>query len=119
MRAMVSAMTLAMVLATAPAVGQTGGGQPQVQDPEPEHVTIKNRLMCRSQRSLREALRAIDYKDQDALNALQDCFYSIEDVPALVLQDSVSMIKIRLFGASGRIVEYWTLPGSVRRADKR
>lgn len=85
---------------------------------EPEHVTIPNRLMCSSQRSLREALRAIDYKDQTGLALLHDCHYSLGGVPALILQDSISMIKIRLFG-SAKVVEYWTLPDTVRVADKR
>jgi hypothetical protein len=87
--------------------------------PEPAHVTVKDRVMCGSQRSLREALRAIEYKDSAALHLLRDCHYSVDQVPALVLQDNISAIKVRLFGENDRIVEYWTLPDTVKPAGKR
>jgi hypothetical protein len=87
---------------------------------EPQHVTVPHRLMCGSQRNLREALRAVDNKDNAALSILSaDCHYSADGVLALVLQDNISAIKVRLFGASGRVVEYWTLPDTVKPVDKR
>ncbi len=89
-------------------------------DPQPQHVTVPRRLMCTSQRALREALHAIDYKDRATLQVLTaDCHYSADGVLALVLQDNISTIKIRLFGANDRVVEYWTLPDTVRPIDKR
>jgi hypothetical protein len=87
---------------------------------EDEYVTGKDRIMCSTQQSLREALRAIDNKDRVLLRTVQGCHYSNEGVHAEILQDNVSMLKIRVGppGEPGRS-EFWVLPDSVKPAGRR
>lgn len=82
-----------------------------------EYVTLGNKLMCKTQQSLREALRAIDNKDRQTLRTVQGCHYSLEGVRAEVLQDNVSMFKVRLgdAGAANR-EEFWILPDTIKPA---
>jgi hypothetical protein len=87
---------------------------------EPELVTNRDRILCRTQQSLREALRAIDAKDRTTLRTVQGCHYSIEGVHADLLQDSVSMIKIRVGPPDDpNRAEFWTLPDTVKPAGRR
>lgn len=85
-----------------------------------EYITARDKLMCRTQQSLREALKAIEAKDRQLLRTVQGCHYSIEGVRAEVLQDSVSMLKIRL-GEVDQATrdEFWVLPDSIKPASGR
>jgi hypothetical protein len=82
---------------------------------EEEYVTVRDRLICTTQQSLREALRGIDNKDRAFLRTVQGCHYTMDGSPAVLLQDNVSMIKIRL-GATqpGAPTDFWTLPDSIK-----
>ena len=83
-------------------------------------VTNRDRLICTTQASLREALQAIEKKDRQALRLVQGCRYSIDGVPAELLQDNVSMIKVRLGPPEQPDRhEFWTLPDTVKPANKR
>ncbi len=81
-----------------------------------EYVTTRDKLMCKTQQSLREALKAIEAKDRPTLRTVQGCLRSVEGAGAEVIQDSVSMLKIRL--VEGR-EEYWILPDTVKPANRR
>jgi hypothetical protein len=76
-----------------------------------EYVTLNGKLMCKTQQSLREALRAIDTKDRALLRTVQGCHQSIEGVRAEVLQDNVSMLKVKV-GEAGE--EFWILPDTIK-----
>ncbi|MBV8170096.1 MAG: hypothetical protein JO021_25160 [Alphaproteobacteria bacterium] len=78
-----------------------------------EYVTANGKLMCTTQQSLREALKAIDTKDRALLHTVQGCRQSVGDVPAEILQDNVSMLKIRLLNDDRK--EFWVLPDSVKQ----
>ncbi|MBI3512568.1 MAG: hypothetical protein HY060_00595 [Proteobacteria bacterium] len=85
-----------------------------------QFVTNRDRVMCRTQQSLREALNAIDTKDRAAMHIVQGCRYSVEGVHAEVLQDSVSMIKIRIGPPDDpNRSEFWALPDTVKPAGRR
>ncbi len=85
-----------------------------------EYVTVRDRFLCTTQQSLREALRAVDSKDRDTLRTVQGCRYSVDGVRAEVLQDNVSMVKVRLGQPDDeRRPEYWTLPDTVKPANRR
>jgi hypothetical protein len=87
---------------------------------EQEMVTARDRIMCRTQQSLKEALRAIEQKDRNLLRTVQGCHYSIDGVPAEVVQDNVSMIKVRLGARDDpNRSEFWTLPDTVKPAGRR
>ncbi len=87
---------------------------------EDEYVTGKDKIMCLTQQSLREALKAIAEKNRDLMRTVQGCNYTIEGVRALVIQDNVSMVKIRLGQESDPTrAEFWTLPDSIKPANKR
>jgi hypothetical protein len=87
---------------------------------EEQLVTNRDRLLCRTQQSLKEALRAIEYKDRALLRTVQGCHYSIEGVHADLMQDNVSMIKIRVGPPDDpNRSEFWTLPDTVKPANKR
>ena len=87
---------------------------------EDEYVTGKDKIVCLTQQSLREAMTAIRTKDRALLRTVQGCHYSIEGVRAEVLEDSVSMIKIRLGQPSDPDrAEVWTLPDSIKPANRR
>lgn len=85
-----------------------------------EYVTAREKLMCRTQQSLREALKAIEAKDRQMLRTVQGCHYTLEGVRAEVVQDNVSMLKIRLgeTDQSNR-EEFWVLPDSIKPAGRR
>jgi hypothetical protein len=87
---------------------------------EGDYVTARDRLMCTTQQSLREALRAVDTKDRALMRTVQGCHYSLEGVHAELIQDNVSMIKIKL-GVPGdpNRLEFWTLPETIKPANKR
>ena len=85
-----------------------------------QYVTQRDRLMCRTQQSLREALRAIDSKDRTTLRTVQGCHYSIEGVHAEVLQDNVSMLKIKVGPPNDpNRFEFWVLPDTVKPVGRR
>jgi len=52
--------------------------------------------MCRTQQALRNGIRAIESRDRNAIRALDDCHFSVDGIPATVIQDNISQIKIRL-----------------------
>jgi len=60
--------------------------------------------------------KAIEAKDRPTLRTVQGCLRSVDGAPAEVIQDSVSMLKIRL--VEGR-EEYWILPDTVKPANRR
>jgi hypothetical protein len=80
---------------------------------EPSYVTVRDRLMCRTQLALRDALRAIDNKDKNLMDTVDGCHYSIDGVPATVLQDNINRIKIRL-SANGQRADMWTVPEAIK-----
>ena len=84
------------------------------------YVTQGRRVMCATPQSLREALHAIDNKDRTLMQTVQGCHYSKEGVRAEVLQDNISMIKIRLGEPDDpNRVEFWTLPETIKPANGR
>jgi hypothetical protein len=85
---------------------------------EDEYVTMGNRIMCRTQQSLRESMKAIETKDRNLMRSVQGCNYSLDGVSAILLQDNVSMIKIRV-GHGGVDNDFWTLPETIKPANKR
>jgi hypothetical protein len=80
---------------------------------ETTFVTVHDHLMCRTQLALRDALRAIDSKDKVQMGALDGCHFSIDGVPAIVLQDNINRIKIRL-SADGQRADMWTVPEAIK-----
>ncbi len=85
---------------------------------EEEYVTVRDRIMCRTQQSLRESMKAIETKDRNLMRTVQGCNYSLDGVAAILLQDNVSMIKIRV-GHGGQDNDFWTLPETIKPANKR
>src|SRR5260221_13489087 len=63
---------------------------------EEEYVTVRDRIMCRTQQSLRESMKAIETKDRNLMRKVQGCNYSLDGVAAILIQDHVSMINIRV-----------------------
>jgi hypothetical protein len=87
---------------------------------EDEYVTGRDKIMCTTQQSLREAVKAIVDKNRDLMRTVQGCNYSIDGVRAEIIQDNVSMVKIRLGQPSEATrAEFWTLPDSIKPANKR
>jgi len=85
-----------------------------------EYVTGRDKIMCTTQQSLREALNAIQQKNRTMLETVQGCHYTIDGIRAELLQDNVSMIKIRLGQPDQpNRQEFWTLPDSIRPANRR
>jgi hypothetical protein len=85
-----------------------------------EYVTGKDKILCLTQQSLREVMKAIADKNRDLMHTVQGCHYSIEGVHAEVVQDNLNMIKIRLGDSSQSThSEVWTLPDSIRPANRR
>jgi uncharacterized protein YlxW (UPF0749 family) len=85
-----------------------------------EYVTGRDRLMCKTQQSLREAIKAIDAKDRQTLSTVQGCHRTIDGVRAEVIQDNMSMVKIRVGDADqADRQEFWTLPDSIKPASRR
>jgi hypothetical protein len=84
------------------------------------YVTIRGQIMCTTQEMLRQALQAIRDKKPEILRTVQGCRESIAGVRAELLQDNVSMIKIRLGELSETVrPEYWTLPETIKSPNKR
>jgi hypothetical protein len=87
---------------------------------EDDYVTGKDKIMCATQQSLREAINAIQTKNRELIRTVQGCHYTIEGVHAEIMQDNVSMIKIRIGDpAQPNRDEFWTLPDSIRSANRR
>jgi hypothetical protein len=87
---------------------------------EDEYVTGRDKIMCTTQQSLREAVKAIAERNRDLMHTVQGCNYTIEGVRAEILQDNVSMVKIRLGQPDEpHRAEFWTLPDSIRPANRR
>jgi hypothetical protein len=80
---------------------------------DPDYVTVRDRLMCRTQQALRDGLRALETKDKFLMSTVDGCHFSIDGVPALVLQDNISRIKIRL-RADGEQADMWTTPEAIK-----
>jgi hypothetical protein len=103
-------MRLAIVATGLIALAATGAARAE----EPTiYVTVRDRLMCRTQAELRDGLRAIETKDKDLMETLDGCHYTIDGIPAIVLQDNISRIKIRL-SADGERADMWTIPEAVK-----
>jgi hypothetical protein len=77
------------------------------------YVTVRDRMMCRTQAALRDALKAIETKDKFLMETVDGCHYSIDGVPALLIQDNISRVKIRL-SADGQRAEMWTVPEAIK-----
>jgi len=85
-----------------------------------QYVTGKERIMCLTQQSLREAMNAIQTKNRELMRTVQGCHYTIDGIHAEIVQDNVSMIKIRIGDpAEPNRDEFWTLPDSIRPANRR
>ena len=85
-----------------------------------QYVTGKERIMCLTQQSLREAMIAIQTKNRELMRTVQGCHYTIDGVHAEIVQDNVSMIKIRIGDpAQSNRDEFWTLPDSIRPVNRR
>jgi hypothetical protein len=82
---------------------------------EPDYVTVRDRLMCRTQQALRDGLKALENKDRFLMSTIDGCHFSIDGVPAIVLQDNISRIKIRL-RADGQQADMWTVPETIKAA---
>ncbi len=106
-----------MALRALVAAGLTAASGAHAADPpDPTHyVTVRDRLMCRTQQELRDGLKAIETKDSFLMSTLGTCHFSIDGVPAILLQDNISRIKIRLM-ADGQRADMWTVPETIRRA---
>lgn len=77
------------------------------------YVTVRDHLMCRTQAALRDALRAIETKDKTLMETVDGCHYSVDGIPAIMLQDNISRIKIRL-SADGERADMWTVPETIK-----
>jgi hypothetical protein len=87
---------------------------------EDGYVTGRDKIMCTTQQSLREAMKAIAEKNRELMRTVQGCHYTIDGVYAELLQDNVSMVKIRVGDPSQPDrAEFWTLPDSIRPANRR
>ncbi len=109
MKGAAAAAGLAIALAAA---GPTPG-----RADETLYVTVRDRLMCRTQQALRNGIRAIESRDRNAIRALDDCHFSVDGIPATVIQDNISQIKIRL-RAEGEQADVWTTPETIRAVKK-
>ena len=79
-------------------------------------MTVHDRLMCRTQSALIEGLRVLDSRRRrDVLSEVDGCHFSVDGIPATVLQDNISQIKIRL-SARGEHADMWTVPEAIRPA---
>jgi hypothetical protein len=83
-----------------------------------QYVTVGDRLICRTQQALRNGIRALESRDRDALRALDDCHFSIDGIPATLIQDNINQIKIRL-RADGQQADVWTTPEPIRPVKKK
>jgi hypothetical protein len=82
---------------------------------DPGYVTVHDRLLCRTQSALIEGLRVLaTRRKRDVLGDVDGCYVSIDGIPAIVLQDNISQIKIRL-SARGEHADVWTVPEAIRR----
>jgi hypothetical protein len=106
----VAAASLALALAAATAPAPTHADDTQ-------YVTVRDRLMCRTQQALRNGIRAIESRDRNAIRALDDCHFSVDGIPATVIQDNISQVKIRL-RAEGEQADVWTTPETIRAVKK-
>ena len=82
-------------------------------EPAPAYVTVHDRLMCRTQSALIDGLRALETRKRDALRDVDGCHFSVDGIPAIVLQDNISQIKVRL-SARGERADMWTVPEAIR-----
>ncbi len=85
---------------------------------EPAYETVRDRLMCRTQQALRDGLKALETRDSFLMSTVSGCHFSVDGVPATVLQDNISRIKIRL-SAAGEQAEMWTVPETILPARPR
>jgi hypothetical protein len=83
-----------------------------------QYVTVGDRLLCRTQQALRNGIRALENRDRNALRALDDCHFSIDGIPATLIQDNINQIKIRL-RADGQQADMWTTPETIRPVKKK
>jgi hypothetical protein len=98
----------ALALLAAVAAAPAGAAEDAV-----EYVTVRDRLMCRTQADLRDGLRAIDTNNKDLFAMLDSCHFSVDGIPARLLQDNINRIKIRL-SADGEQADMWTVPEAIR-----
>jgi len=80
---------------------------------EPHYVTVHDRLMCRTQEALIDGLRMLDAKKRDVLRDVDGCHFSMDGIPAILLQDNINLIKIRL-SARGEHADMWTVPEAIK-----
>ena len=78
-----------------------------------EYVTVRDHLMCRTQADLRDGLRALETKDKDLMAQIESCHFSVDGIPAVVLQDNINRIRIRLT-ADGERADMWTSPEAIK-----
>lgn len=83
-----------------------------------QYVTVRDRLMCRTQQALRDGLRAIETRDTFLFSTVDGCHFSIDGVPATLIQDNISRVKIRL-SADGEQADMWTVPETIRPVRKQ
>ncbi len=69
--------------------------------------------MCRTAPALRDGLRALDTRDKQLMSTLEGCHFSVDGIPARVLQDNISRIRIRL-RADGEQADMWTVPEAIK-----
>jgi hypothetical protein len=82
-----------------------------------QYVTVRDRLMCRTQQALRDGLRALETRDKFLFSTVDGCHFSIDGVPATLIQDNISRVKIRL-SADGEQADMWTVPETIKPARK-
>jgi len=87
---------------------------------EEQYVTLPKRVMCTTPEALREALHAIEYHDRNLLMTVQGCRFSVQGIPAELLQDNINMVKIKIgFPDDPDHKEFWTLPDTIKPANGR
>jgi hypothetical protein len=99
-------------LAASGLIALLAAGAARAEEPTP-YVTVRDRLMCRTQAELRDGLRALETRDKDLMETLDGCHYTVDGIPAIVLQDNISRIKIRL-SADGERADMWTIPEAIK-----
>jgi hypothetical protein len=104
-------MMVPVALATAVLVAPVRAG-------DETYVTVHGRIMCTTQEMLRQALQAVRDKNREQLRTVQGCRQSLDGIPAELLQDNVSMIKVRV-GYPDSQTEYWTLPETIKPTTRR
>ena len=99
------------------ALAAAGAHAPSYAGDDVPYVTVRDRLMCRTQQALRDGLRALETNDKFLFSTVDGCHFSIDGVPATLIQDNISRVKIRL-SADGQQADMWTVPETIKPARK-